>query len=185
MPDLQKILEARLWIARLGERDVLGWWATDGILGPDGAFVGPRVLPRTHSTARARIAFAVARRTCDDRHPDPDAHHLFRLDPGTEDAADRLMIDLLSDDDWWAPRIEALEEVTAGVDVETKLLDAGILLPEDLELAHNIELGPAGRSLPIAAAADIDVIVRRLTAGFVRSQPTSLAVPFTKQFAHG
>jgi hypothetical protein len=65
--DLQPLLEARLWVARLGESDVHKWWRTDGILGSDGAFVGPRVLPRTHPTARARIAFAVAA-------------HAFRLD---------------------------------------------------------------------------------------------------------
>ena len=53
--DLDLLLRARLFVARMGERDVLKWWATDGILGPDGAFVGPRSLPKTHGTAEARI----------------------------------------------------------------------------------------------------------------------------------
>ena len=69
--DLLQLLEARLWIARLGESDVHRWWRSDGILGPDGAFVGPRVFPKTHPTGRSRIAFAVARHACDQRHPDP------------------------------------------------------------------------------------------------------------------
>lgn len=38
---LEQLLTARLWIARLGEGGVNRWWRTDGILGPDGAYVGP------------------------------------------------------------------------------------------------------------------------------------------------
>ena len=181
VPDLRRIIEARLWIARLGERDVLGLWATDAVLGPDGAFVGPRVLPRTHSTARARIAFAVARHTCDERHPDPHAYHLFRLDPATEDSVDRLMIDLLPAHDWWADRLEALDAVTAEPNLEAVLTEAGVVEPEDLQTALGTDLGPAGRSLPTSPCEDVDGTIRRLAAGFVRSGPRSLAVPFVRR----
>lgn len=184
MPDLHKLLTARLWVARIGEGDFLGWWTTEAILGPDGAFVGPRVLPRTHATARARIAFAVARRVCDERHPDPKAHHLFRLDPVTEDATDRLMIDLLADETWWDPTIRALEKVRKELDVERTLAQAGVIGPEDLKVTKKADLGPGGRSLPVPAAPDLDACVRRLTAGFARSAPDILAVPFIRSLPH-
>jgi hypothetical protein len=51
-----KLLQARLWVARLGERDMYGWWAAEGVLGPDGAFVGPRVLLVTHPRVLVRTA---------------------------------------------------------------------------------------------------------------------------------
>lgn len=181
VPDVQKVLEARLWVARLGEQDVLGWWATDAILGPDGAFVGPRILPRTHPAARVRIALSVARHTCDRRHPDPRAYHLFRLDSTTEDSVDRLLIELLPEQDWWRVRIEALEAIGADADLAAVLSEAGVIDASDLETARGTGLGPAGRSLPTEAAEDLDGTVRRLAAGFVRSGPRSLAVPFVRR----
>ena len=38
-PNLDLLFRARLFIARMGEQDMLKCWATDGILGQDGAFV--------------------------------------------------------------------------------------------------------------------------------------------------
>lgn len=54
--DLDQLFRGRLFVARMGERDVLKWWAIDGILGPDRAFVGLHVLPMFSGTARTRIA---------------------------------------------------------------------------------------------------------------------------------
>src|SRR5712692_8552377 len=85
---IEWLLLARLWIARIGETDGQGWWRTSAMLGSEGAFVGPRVLPITHATARARIVFAVAAHACAERYPDPKAAHLFRLDARTEDRLD-------------------------------------------------------------------------------------------------
>src|ERR1051325_8698553 len=111
--DVARLLEARLWVARLGEGDVFRWWRTDGVLGPDGAFVGPRVLPMTHPTARARIAFAVARHACDERYPDAKARHLFRLYPEVEDRLDALLVERLGDREYWAGVMSKLEAVGA------------------------------------------------------------------------
>ncbi|NJM41253.1 MAG: hypothetical protein HC853_11045, partial [Anaerolineae bacterium] len=43
----------------------------------------------------ARIAFAVARHSCDERHPDPKVLHLFRLTPEVEDRLDALLVERL------------------------------------------------------------------------------------------
>jgi hypothetical protein len=32
--DSWRLLEARLWIGRIGESDVMSWWRTDGVRGP-------------------------------------------------------------------------------------------------------------------------------------------------------
>jgi hypothetical protein len=184
--DPRKLLEARLWVARLGERDVYGWWATDGVLGKDGAFVGPRVLPLTHATGRARIALTVAAHACAQRHPDPKAISLFRLDPHTEDRLDSLLVERLSERDWWAAMMSRLEGVQAGVDIGRTLVAAGIVTPKDLVRVESLELGPGERSLPLPPAPDEDEtdVLQLLAAGFVRSKPGQLAVPYLVNGSH-
>jgi hypothetical protein len=176
--DLEMLLLSRLFVARVGERDVFNWWATDGILGPDGAFVGPRVLPKTHGTARARIAFAVARHNSLERYPDPSAMHLFGLDPVTEDRLDAYLVERLGAFDWWADILAKLEAVDSNVDLGTWLREAGTVTEVDLAYVLNLKLGPDDRSLPIEAAPTWEASVRRLAAGFSRSTPGGLAVPY-------
>ncbi len=177
-PGLDLVLRARLFIARLGERDVRSWWATDGILGSDGAFVGPRVLPKTHGTARARIAFAVARHACLERYPDASASHLFRLDPESEDRLDAYLVERLDAFGWWADILERLESVGPETDPAELLRSAGIVGDEELAYVADLQLGPDERSLPIQASATWEGTVRRLAAGFCRSDPGGLAVPY-------
>jgi hypothetical protein len=175
--DVSRLLTARLWIARLGESDVNSWWRTDGILGPDGAFVGPRVLPRTHPTARARIAFAVAGHACLDRHPDREAMHLFRLTPEIEDRLDQLLVDRLGDAALWKPLMRELEAVTKESETAFVLRQAGAVTDGDLTYVTKLKLGPAERSLPITASTPEDVL-SRLAAGYARCAPGKLIVPF-------
>lgn len=176
--DLLLLLEARLWIARLGESDVMRWWRSDGLLGRDGAFVGPRVLPVTHATGRARIVFAVARHACDDQYPDAKAWHLFRLHPSIEDRLDAMLASKLPDHEYWSQMMAKLEAVTGMIDATELLVNSGLISAEHLRLARNALLGPGERSLPLKAGPTLGDTVRRLTAGFVRSAAGSLAVPY-------
>jgi hypothetical protein len=174
--DISQLLRARLWIARLGESDVNGWWRTDGILGPDGAFVGPRVLPRTHPTARARIAFAVAAHACLERHPDREAMHLFKLTPEIEDRFDQLLVDRLADVDFWTAVMAGLEGITKGAGTASVLRFAGVVTDSDLTHVAKLKLGPAERSLAVSASTPEETL-SRLAAGFTRSALGHLAVP--------
>ena len=167
-----------MWVARLGESDVSRWWRTDGLLGADGAFVGPRVLPITHPTARARIAFAVARHACDERYRDPRAWHLFRLSPELEDRLDALLVERLGDREYWSGVMGKLEGVIASTDPAEVLLANGIVGEDDLAAARKADLGAGHRSLPMTSGATLDQTIRRLAAGFVRSSPGNLAVPY-------
>jgi hypothetical protein len=175
--DLDLLLRARLWVARLGESDVHGWWRTNGILGEDGAFVVPRVLPKTHPTARARIAFAVARHGCDERHPDPKVLHLFRLTPEVEDRLDALLVERLGDEAFWGGLMPKLESIKAGADTGAVLAESAVVTDGDLQRAREAAVGPDARSLRLEAQS-ADEAVRRLAAGFIRSQPKALAVPY-------
>lgn len=181
MIDPQQLLEARLWVARVGERDIKNWWATDAILGEDGAYVGPRVLPRTHHTGRARIAFAVACAACDDRHPDPEAFHLFRLSPETEDRFDQLLVDRLKDAEWWGGVLAKLEVLDSKAETDEILKMNQVVNVDHLDYAKRATLGPAGRSLECAPGQSLAETVSRLAAGFIRSEAGSLAVPYVTE----
>jgi hypothetical protein len=174
---LLKLLEASLVVARLGERDVHGWWATDGLLGEDGAFVGPRVLPKTHPTARARIVFAVAAHACIERHPDPSAQSLFRMGPEAMDRLDALLVDRLAEHEWWAAWMQRLQSIDRATPVDKVLTGLEVVTQEDLLRVAKLALGPDGRSLPLPKAADAESAIRLLAAGFSRSKSGELAVP--------
>jgi len=176
-----QLLEARLWVARLGESDVSRWWRTDGILGADGAFVGPRVLPKTHGTARARIAFAVARHACGERYPAPAARHLFHLDPETEDRLDAHLVERLEDFDFWTEILAKLETIDREVDSATVLRNAEVVTEEDLAYVQGLALGPDGRSLPVEPGSSPEETLRRLAAGFARSKSGELSVPYLRE----
>lgn len=176
--DMVRLLEARLWIARLGESDVCSWWRTDGVLGSDGAFVGPRVLPATHPTARARIVFLVAAHTCRQRYPDPKAMHLFNLDPDTEDRFDALLVERLGDREFWGEMMTRLEALSTSSAPAQVLLESGVIGKEDLKHIKQRDLGPGGRSLAVTRGATLEDTVRRLTAGFTRSERGTLVVPY-------
>ena len=134
--EIEHLIKARLWVARLGETDLYGWWGSDGVLGEDGGFVGPRVLPLTHGTGRARVSTAVARFACDERHPDRSARHLFRLDAAIEEQVDGFLAERLGDLTYWSDLLAKLEAVAHGADIAATLRDAGSALPrqESLDL---------------------------------------------------
>ncbi len=176
--DVLQLLEARLWVARLGEGDVLRWWRTDGVLGPDGGFVAPRVLPVTHPTARARIVFVVAAYACRQRHPDPLARTLFYLDPETEDRLDALLVEKLGDASYWSGIMARLEAVTGQVEPAETLLASGIVTSEDIRRVEKLNLGPGGRTVAIPSTSTSAETIRLLAAGFARSNSGNLVVPY-------
>lgn len=177
---LEELLITRLVVARLGESDVMGWWRSDGLLGEDGAYVGPRVLPKTHATGRARIVFAVAGHACDERHPDPTVHHLFRLGPETEDRLDALLAEKLADFDFWRSQMDRLEAVSRPNDIGEYLLEMGVVTEEHLDTGKNRAMGPDNRSVEVPKSRDLSNTIQHLAAALVLSKPGELAVPCFK-----
>ena len=177
--DLEQIIDARLAVARLGELDAQAWWRSDGVLSDDGAFVGPRVLPRSHHNARARIIFAVASHACNERYPEPKAFHLFKLTPELEDQLDDYLQGKLGDDQFWDERARRLEKVQSGDAPESVFLDMSLISQDEISLIKRLQLGPGGQSLAIRKQNDPQKLIRLLTAGFIRSAPRQLVVPYT------
>jgi hypothetical protein len=66
--DLAWLMRLRTVVARLGEMDLARWWNSNGQLGPQGASVLRRGLPRTHYFAQARSVCMVAAVGCAFRH---------------------------------------------------------------------------------------------------------------------
>lgn len=86
--DLEHLLRLKLVVGRIGEMDLAQWWNTRGQLGPSGASVLRRGLPRTHYFAQARSVFAVAAQRCSDVFNPPGSITLWRLPPDVEEAFD-------------------------------------------------------------------------------------------------
>ena len=137
-------------------------------------------MPKTHGTGRARIAFAVARHACQERHPDREAKTLFLLDPETEDRIDAHLVERLDAFDWWTETLEKLEGIEKEQDPAGVLLSAKLITDEDLGYVGGLDLGPDDRSVLIEAAEDPAQTLRRLAAGFARSKPGELAVPYLR-----
>ncbi len=73
---LARIVRSVLLVARLGETDRCGWWAT-GSFGPAGRVVLKRRLPRTWRMAAVEIDIAAARNRHDEIIERRNAVHLF------------------------------------------------------------------------------------------------------------
>src|SRR5690606_6690463 len=94
-----------------------------------------------------------------------------------EDRLDQLLVDRLGDTSFWEPVMGGLEAVTKQSDTAFVLRQAGVVTDSDLTYVTTLKLGPAERSLPITASTSEDAL-SRLVAGYARSAPGKLVVPF-------
>ena len=175
--ELHRLLTARLLVARAGEFDALRWWPTEGVLAEDGAFVGGRVLPRTHWSGRARIAFAAARVACEERYPAETANHLFWMGPQMEDRFDLYLGQMKGETEAWEALFEPLEGVRTLANLESALRAAGVVTDDLLERLRAAPLGPGGRSLDLTGAAEDTIAC--LAGGVLRGLERELVVPYT------
>ena len=63
-------------------------------------------------------------------------------------------------------------------DLAKTLLEAKIIAEEDLAAVADLKLGPDARSLPVPNDRPLSQMIGRLAAGFTRSEPRSLVVPY-------
>jgi hypothetical protein len=84
----------------------------------------------------------------------------------------------LDDAEFWEPVMAALEDVNGEADCKDTFLRVGIIDSDDVDIAERAKIGPAGRSLALPDEASSERLIARLAAGFVRSTPGELAVPY-------
>jgi hypothetical protein len=88
--DLAWLLKVRTVVARIGEMDLARWWNSTGQLGPQGASVLRRGLPRTHYFAQARSVCMVAATRCAQIFDPPGSVTLWRLTDPLEERLETL-----------------------------------------------------------------------------------------------
>lgn len=178
--DLEHLLRLKLVVGRIGEMDRAKWWNTRGQLGPSGASVLRRGLPRTYHFAQARSVFAVATQRCTEVFDPLGSITLWRLPQDVEEAFDARWEHWLDAANEWATffdRVAAIEEP----DLVLALRTLDLIDDTDLAAFAGLKTSAEGRAVPIAAPfGGTDADVTLLALGFARGAVGGLAVPFAR-----
>lgn len=175
--DLDDLLRLRLVVARVGEADNAGWWATEGVLGPEGRFVYERLAPRTAPFAQARVAFAAARARCADRVP-TGAVTLWSLPADVEEAFEDRWATWLEQPTAWEDTFESVGDLDTP-DVLGALLEHDLVGPADADEARSLGAAPPDPSVQLVSPDALDArALRRLAAGFACGRPSAPVVPY-------
>ena len=178
--DLDLLLRLRLVVARCGEMDAAKWWNTQGMLGPRGASVLRRGLPRTHYFAQARVVFTVARARCAEWFNPPGSITLWSLPAEVEDQFEDRWQQWLDDTATWVPFFEKLAQPSAGGLLAT--LESFQLLPPDTRTAvSGLRRSAESRAVQLPAQAQLTADrLALLAAAFSLGEVGVLAVPYMK-----
>ena len=177
--DYPRLLRSRLVVARAGEKDLLGWWNTNGVLGALGRSLYPRGFPRTASFAQARVVFAVASARARELWSPPGCATLWNLPPEIEDAFEDHWQTWADAPEVWAPIFDALTRAKGDVLDELRAVDA--ITAAQAEAARELKRSLDGRAvaLPGVRAVDDDTLAL-LAAGFFRGEKGAPAIPYAR-----
>jgi hypothetical protein len=178
--DLDHLFKLRLAVARWGEKDIAGWWNTDGMLGRHGEMALSRGMPRTHFVAQARVVFAVATDRCEKLFNPPRSMTLWSLPPAIEDALEDRIQEILDDLPAWARFFERLKTV-AGSDLVETLRTLGLARDSVMTSVRTLSLGADGHSVPLPGLhRPSDEVVELLAAAFSLGGSGRLVVPYAR-----
>jgi hypothetical protein len=176
--DFERLFRLRLVVARHGEMDRARWWNTQGMLGPRGAMVLERGLPRTHYFAQARVVFAVARSRCQELFDPPRSITLWNLPAEIEDELEEHYQSWLDDRDTWVPIFESLASPGSD-DLLTDLAAAELVSPFQVEIVHGFRRSAENRAVLIPGVRELNNhILTLLAATFSLGTPGSPAIPY-------
>jgi hypothetical protein len=176
--DHDRLLRLRLIVARYGEMDLMGWWNTNGVLGPLGSAVYRRGFPRTAPFAQARVVFAVARHRTRELWNPPACATLWNLPMQLEDAFEDHWQAWIDQDEHWAPLFQALTKLRAG-DLLEQLSELGALDADGVAQARELKRSVDHRAVRLAGPRAIDdKVLGLLAAGFFRGEPKAPAIPY-------
>lgn len=178
VPDLDRLLKARLVVARFGEMDIAKWWNTKGQLGSLGAAALRRGFPRTHYFAQARSVFAVAAHRCREMFDPPGSVTLWRLPEGIEEEFDARWERWLDTAAEWTPFFQRLETLE-GTDLLGTLRSFEVTSARDDVAFSKLRRSAEGRAVQLPGVfSGSDDEIALLALGFARGEPGALAVPY-------
>lgn len=176
--DLDRLLKLRLVVARVGEMDMAKWWNTQGLLGPRGAAVMRRGLPRTHYFAQARVVFAVARARCTELFSPPGCVTLWELPAELEDQFEERWQHWLDDTATWTPLFEQVAQLQTG-DLLAALGHLGLLTPEHRDAIAKLKRTAEKRAVQLPGSGNLtDDVLTLLAGGFSRGEAGTPAIPY-------
>jgi hypothetical protein len=178
--DYEQLLRLRLVVARFGEMDLARWWDTKSMLAKTGRVAVSRGLPKTHRFAQARAVFAVARARCREVYNPSDGVTLWDLPADIESAFEarwQAWIENLSRGQSVFDSLEAI----AGDDLLPALTSIAQLPPAALDGAKHMKRAADQKAIPLGEVSTITLdLITRLAAGFSKSEPGKVAVPYAK-----
>jgi hypothetical protein len=177
--DLGWLLRVRVVVARCGEMDALRWWNTAGQLGPYGAKVLKRGLPRTHYFAQARSVFAVAANRCAEIYDPPDAVTFWHLPDDVEDAFNARWEGWLDAAETWSSFFESVAALK-DFDIAVALKSFSLVDDADVEAAARLKVADGGKGVLVSGPFDLGrKPVALLALGFGRGSKGDLRVPYS------
>lgn len=179
--DLEWLLKVRTVVARVGEMDLARWWNSNGQLGPQGASVLRRGLPRTHYFAQTRSVCMVAAARCTQIFDPPGSVTLWRLTDAIEEHLDVLWESWLDDAVSWRPFFERVAGLRS-TDVPVSLREFGLATDEEIDARRSLKKAVDGRSIQIPELFDGGrKTVAMLALAFAAGSPGNLVVPYARR----
>ncbi len=178
--NLGRLFQLRLVVARFGEMDRARWWNTKGLLAGLGEMALSRGFPKSHPLARARAVFSVAGHRCREVFDPPQGITLWKLPPEVEERFHGAWAEWIDDIDPWADFLNRANDQANG-DLLDTLASLDLISASTVEQAKKLKRAPDGHSvlLPGEKAVTGETIAL-LAAGFHRSEPGKLAVPYAR-----
>jgi hypothetical protein len=180
-PDIAWLFKVRVVVARVGEMDIARWWNSSGQLGPQGASVLRRGLPRTHHFAQARSVFAVAAARCAQIFDPPGTVTLWRLTDPIEEQLETLWEGWLDDAKSWRPFFDRIAAIKA-TDLSACLTDLDLVTTDEVAAARSLKKSSDGRSMQMPGLFDGSrKSVVMLALSFGNGSPGNLVVPYARR----
>jgi hypothetical protein len=174
---LEKVMQLRLVVARVGEMDLAGWWNTNGQLGSTGATVLRRGFPRTHRFAAARSVFAVAAARCLDLYDPPATVTLWKLPAEIEDQLEQQWELWIDDAETWEPLFAELESCTS--DLESELVRLGLISSAHIDVVSKLRRSAEQRAVAVPGEfSGLEDDYALLALAFTRGEISKPAVPY-------
>jgi hypothetical protein len=179
--DLEWLFKIRTVVARIGEMDLARWWNSNGQLGPQGASVLRRGLPRTHYFAQTRSVCMVAAARCAQIFDPPGSVTLWRLTDPIEERLDLLWESWLDDAATWRPFFERVAGLQS-TDVPLSLGEFGLVTAEEIDKGRSLKKSSDGRSLQLPEMFDGGRhAIAMLALSFAAGSPGNLVVPYARK----